>query len=56
MKSKLMETGAQGGRTFVLIFDSVERPSPASGFRWENGVDGAQVSAIGALERGVVRG
>ena len=55
MKSKLMETGAQGGRTFVLIFDSGEEAvAGLKAFAGENGVDGAQVSAIGALERGVV--
>ena len=55
MKSKLMETDAQGGRTFVLIFDAGEEAvAGLKAFAGENGIDGAQVSAIGALERGVV--
>lgn len=55
MKSKLMETDAQGGRTFVLVFDTGEEAvAGLKAFAGENGVDGAQVSAIGALERGVV--
>ena len=55
MKSKLMETGAQGGRTFVLIFDTGEEAvAGLKAFAGENGVNGAQVTAIGALERGVV--
>lgn len=55
MKSKLMERDTQSGRTFVLVFDTGEEAvAGLKVFAGENGIDGAQVSAIGALERGVV--
>jgi predicted DNA-binding protein with PD1-like motif len=50
-----METNAQGGRTFVLVFDTGEEAvGGLKAFVGDNGVDGAQLTAIGALERGVV--
>ena len=55
MKSKLMETNAQGARTFVIVFDTGEEAvAGLQAFAADNKVDGAQISAIGALERGVV--
>jgi predicted DNA-binding protein with PD1-like motif len=55
MKSKLMETDAQGARTFVVVFDTGEEAiAGLQAFAADNKVNGAQVSAIGALERGVV--
>jgi predicted DNA-binding protein with PD1-like motif len=55
MKSKLMETNAQGARIFVIVFDTGEEAvAGLQAFAADNKVDGAQVSAIGALERGVV--
>jgi uncharacterized protein len=50
-----METDARGGRTFVLVFDTGEEAvAGLKAFAGDNGIDGAQVSAIGALQRGVV--
>ncbi|MEX3858220.1 PPC domain-containing DNA-binding protein [Paraburkholderia sp. BR10923] len=55
MKSKLLETDAQGGRTYVVVFDTGEEAvGGLKAFAGDNGIEGARVSAIGALQCGVV--